>query len=41
LLSACGLGGNPEQPTKAPQQANTHKHLANMVKGIAEGFIEW
>jgi hypothetical protein len=41
VLSPCGLGGIPEQATKAPHQASTHKHLANVVKGIAEGFIEW
>jgi hypothetical protein len=41
VLSACGLGGITEQATKATHQASTQKHLANVVKGIAEGFIEW
>jgi hypothetical protein len=41
VLSACGLGGITEQAAKAPQHANTQKHLASVVKGIAEGFIEW
>jgi hypothetical protein len=41
VLSACGLGGITEQAAKAPHQTNTHKHLANVVDGIAKGFIEW
>jgi hypothetical protein len=41
VLSACGLGGIPEQATKAPHQASTDKHLASVVKGVAEGFSEW
>jgi hypothetical protein len=41
VLLACGLGGIPEQATKAPHPATTHKRLASVAKGIAEGFIAW
>jgi hypothetical protein len=41
VLSAWGLAGIPEQAARAPHQASTHKHLASVIKGVAEGFIEW